>query len=83
MFILGEDEGLILKCNEAFIDVDEDKVQSWSQLKPVSQSSTVARSNKFWRATGQSNLACRLNGSLFHWPKCSTKSLKTKLFWEL
>ena len=51
MFILGEDEGLILKCNEAFIDVDEDKVQSWSQLKPVSQSSTVARSDKFWWAT--------------------------------
>lgn len=26
MFILGEDEGLILKANEAFIDVDEKEV---------------------------------------------------------
>ena len=26
MFILGEDEGLILKANEGFIDVDEKEV---------------------------------------------------------
>lgn len=26
VYILGEDEGLILKCNEAFTDTDEDEV---------------------------------------------------------
>ena len=26
MFILGEDEGLILKANEAFVDVDDIEV---------------------------------------------------------
>ena len=64
--------------------------------KPVSQS-CAAKSDKFWQATGQSNLPdkmedcsighwtiklARQNGRLLHWPKSSCLSTKTKL-WKL
>lgn len=32
VYILGEDEGLILKCNEAFTDTDEDEVCSTTEI---------------------------------------------------
>ena len=61
--------------------------------KPLSQS-CAAKSDKFWQATGQSNLPdkmedcsighwtiklARQNGRLLHWPKSSCLSTKTKL----
>ena len=40
---------------------------------PVSQSCAVAKTGKFWQATGQSDLANRM----LHWPKWNCVSTKT------
>ena len=72
-------QNYILLLLQKYDTAQESKERSKIKLA----SFTISRrdkSEKFWRATGQSNLPDRRR--LFHWPKCSCVSTKTKL-WKL